>query len=117
MRAVLAQLLQALAQGGVLAGAIARFEIGKAFEDAHAGIFGRAVVGKAQHGHQRDGRAVEIGQAPFGIRIAVRGGGLCIFPHHDDAGVGAEHAFGPRQFLARLLFGLSIFLGGAAGAI
>jgi hypothetical protein len=69
-RAVVAELLETFAQGGVLAVAVARFEIGEAFEDADAGIIGRAVIGKAEDAHQGDRRAVEIGQAPFGMRIA-----------------------------------------------
>ena len=118
-RAVLAELLQALAQGGVLAGAVAGFEIGETFEDADARIFGRAIVGETENAHEGDGRAVEVGQAPFGLVLRTRGafGKLCVFPDHDDAGVGAEDALGAGQLFAGLLFLLAIFPCGAAGAI
>ncbi len=106
-RAVVAQLLQALAKRRVLAVAIARFEIGKAFEDAHAGIVRRTVVGETQEAHQGDGRAIEVGAGP--IPSAGASGtsalpvGCVVVPHHDDAGVGAEHALGAREIVLHAL--------------
>ena len=117
-RAVVAELFETFPEGRVLSVAVARFEIGEAFENADAGIIGRAVIGKAEDAHEGDRRSVKIGQAPFRLRLRLFAFvGFFVFPDHDDAGVGAEYAFRARQTLARFLFFFAIFARRAACAV